>query len=79
MDEIEKLLRKVKRKDRERLLEALDSLQRGQIEHLSIKRLAGSRFFRVRIGNFRILFSLDTQKNTLVIESIRLRNEGTYR
>lgn len=79
MDEIEKLLRKVKKKDRERLLKAMEALRQGQIEGLKIKKLSGSRFYRVRIGDFRIIFSIDDQRKTILIESVRLRNESAYK
>lgn len=78
MDEIEKLLRKRKRKDRERLLAALQALKRGDHEGLQVKKLAGSRFYRVRVGDFRIIFSIGGKDQGVIVESVRIRNEKTY-
>lgn len=78
MDEIEKLLRKTSKKDRERLLVALESLQNGEATNLKIKKLTGSDFYRVRIGDYRIIFAFDKSKKSIIIETVRLRNEHTY-
>lgn len=79
MDEIEKLLRKVDKKDRAALYAALDALRNGNVAGLKIKKLTNSRFYRVRVGDFRIVFLMGGNKNTVIIESVRLRNERTYR
>lgn len=77
MDKIVKLLKKAKEKDRERLLACIEVLESGELETLKVKKLGGSPFYRVRVGDFRIVFSIDKQKRVL-IESVRLRNEKTY-
>jgi len=79
MDEMEKLLRKIKKKDRERLLETMNALQQGKVEGLKVKKLTHSSFYRIRIGDFRIIFSMDEQRKMIIIESVRLRNERTYK
>ena len=79
MDELKKLLRKVKRKDRERLLAVLQALRSGDIKGMNVKRLTNSPLYRIRVGDFRITFSIDRQRKTVVIESVRQRNEKTYR
>lgn len=79
MDELEKLLRKAKREDRKRLLEALGKLQQGDTQGLKIKKLVNSQLYRTRIGDFRITFSVDKKLKTLVVESVQRRNESTYR
>ena len=78
MDEIEKLLRKTNRKNRERLLTVIEALQQGQMEYLDIKKLSGSFHYRVRVGDFRIIFTMNNKKQ-IEIQSVRLRNEKTYR
>mgnify|MGYP001605529982 FL=1 len=79
MDELKKLLRKVKRKDRERLLAVLQALRSGDIKEMNVKWLTNSQLYRIRVGDFRITFSIDRQRKTVVIESVRRRNEKTYR
>ena len=78
MDEIAKLLKKVKQKDRERLLACMEALQNGELNALKIMKLTGSSLYRLRVGDFRIVFSIDKQQR-VVIESVRLRNEKTYK
>ena len=77
MDELDKLLRKVHKRDRQRLLRALVALQQGKLDGLDIKKLTNSPFYRVRVGNFRITFTLNGK--TVDIESVERRNETTYR
>ncbi|MEK7451937.1 MAG: type II toxin-antitoxin system RelE/ParE family toxin [Patescibacteria group bacterium] len=79
MDKIEKLLRKAKKADREKLLAILESLQSGSLKGLHVKRLVHSPFYRIRVGDFRIIFSIDYGNKHVVIESISVRNEQTYK
>ncbi len=79
MDELEKLLRKAQKKDRERLLLALTAIKQGKLEGLTIKKLVDSPLYRVRVGDFRISFSINEQKKIIEIQSVRRRNEATYK
>lgn len=79
MDKIEKLLRKTKKADRERLLVALEAIREGKLEGLHVKRLTNSPFYRVRVGDFRIIFSIDHTNKSLTIEFVSIRNENTYK
>lgn len=78
MDHITKLLKKMSKKDREVLgfLVELIKSQKGW-NTLDIKKLQGSEFLRVRKGRFRIIFHIEHDK--VLIDSIKLRNEKTYR
>ena len=77
MDELGKLLRKVQKRDRERLLYVLTALQQGKLDGLEIKKLTNSPLYRIRTGNFRIIFSINGERNTII--SVQRRNESTYR
>lgn len=79
MDDIEKLLAKVSRKERVYLLEILMVLRSGTFNGLQVKKLRGTALYRVRVGTFRTLFSMGSSSKTIVIESIKRRNERTYR
>lgn len=77
MNDIEKLLRKISEKERvylKSIIEHLLSKKNG----LNIKKLKGSDFYRLRKGDFRIIFHYDSSKN-IMIDSIRVRRENTYR
>lgn len=77
MNDIEKLFRKISKKDRCELLRLVNDLLSG-IKVNSTQKLKNSDFYKVRKGNFRIIFHYDLNKN-VVIDSIRLRNEKTYK
>jgi len=78
MREIEKLLRKISKKDRSTLLSLVEALLRKEHKGLVVKKLKGTDFYRVRKGSFRIIFHYSDSKD-VIVDSIRLRNENTYR
>ena len=78
MRELEKLLRKISKKDRLALREEISLLVQKKHQLLNIKKIQGSDFYRSRKGNFRIIFHYDkTQK--VVIDSVRVKGEDTYK
>ncbi|MDD2656371.1 MAG: hypothetical protein PHQ18_02250 [Patescibacteria group bacterium] len=79
MDKIEKLLRKISQKSREQLLLVISKLLSGQNTGLNIKKLKGTDFFRLRSGRFRIIFHYEDNSKEIIIDSIKLRDENTYK
>lgn len=78
MDATEKLLRRVSRDDRATLNKLTDDLQDPrERKKMDIIKLGGGDYFRVRKGKFRAIFHFEGKEAT--IDSIRLRNEKTYR
>lgn len=77
MKKIEKLLRKIEKKDRIKLLEAIERLIQGKRQGLNIKKLTNSNFYRLRSGHFRIIFHYF--KKEIIIDSIKLKKEDTYK
>ena len=92
MDGITKLFKKISKKDRELLKPLVLLLQETKPssaksasrfssgvarKSLNIKKLQNSDFYRIRKGRFRIIFHLE--KKNVVIDSIKLRNENTYK
>jgi mRNA-degrading endonuclease RelE of RelBE toxin-antitoxin system len=75
MNEIEKLLRKISKKDRERLLEIVEKLVRGD-KTLRFEKIKNTDFYRIRSGKFRIIFHKENSE--FVIDGIKMRNENTY-
>jgi len=79
MKEIEKLFRKISKKDRKRLLllanELLDTNKR---KNLKIEKIKDSDFYKIRKGDFRIIFHYENN-NEVIIDSIKLRDEKTYK
>lgn len=78
MDRISKFLQKRTAKERQAILAVVELLAFNELEHLDIKKLAGFKDrFRVRVGNFRIIF--EKQKNENIVLKIDKRDEQTYR
>ena len=76
MNKIEKLFKKLSSKDRTALLLIIEALMReSDISHLQPIKLAGLGFYRIRKGNFRIIFHKKGPR--YIIYSIRIRNEKT--
>lgn len=76
MNKIEKLLRKISKKDRERLLEILEKLVEGD-KTLRFEKIKNTDFYKLHSGKFRIIFH--KEKGQIVIDGIKLRDENTYK
>ncbi|MFH1413143.1 MAG: hypothetical protein ABIG10_03925 [bacterium] len=77
MDKIEKILRKISKKHREKLFQIIDKLLNGEKKGLNIKKLKDSDFCILRLGRFRIIFHREGKE--IIIDSIKLRDENTYK
>jgi mRNA interferase RelE/StbE len=66
-------------KSKEWIVSAIDNLKivpfpRG-CRHI---KSAGREFFRIRVGNYRVIYSWSNLTRTITINHIRLRDEHTY-
>lgn len=77
MDKVEKLFRKISKKDRERLCNLIEKLMIND-GNPNIIKLKGSDFYRIRQGNFRVIFHYNSRKE-IIVDSIRSRKENTYK
>lgn len=77
MDKIRKLFRKLSKIDKEDILTILSLLASNNLIGLDIKKVVGTDYWRVRSGEYRILFKKENNLN--MIYEIRLRNESTYK
>jgi len=77
MDKIEKLLRKISQKDRQRIFKLIEALVENRRTGLDIIKISNSDFYRLKSGNFRIIFHYE--KSEVIIDAIKLRNENTYK
>ena len=79
MDKTQKLFNKMSPKQRDELLEIVDALgEKRTRDLLRPIKLKGTDLYRVRNGRFRIIFHL-TNTGEAIIDSIRMRNEKTYK
>ncbi|MDP2693196.1 MAG: hypothetical protein Q8O88_06215 [bacterium] len=79
MDKILKLLRKISKPDRERLLKIINKLFCKEKRDLNIKKVKNTEFYRLRLGRFRVIFHYEGARKEIIIDSIRLRQENTYK
>jgi mRNA-degrading endonuclease RelE of RelBE toxin-antitoxin system len=78
MNETEKFLRKIKKHERDELAALIDALDSKEArDHLHPIKLKGGEFYRIRKGKFRVIFHLENSH--AVTDSVRFRNEKTYR
>jgi len=77
MDRIEKLLRKINQKDRQKLLDIIERLVKRNKKGLDIKKIKDTDFYRLKSGRFRIIFHFYNKE--IVIDSIKLRNKAIYK
>ncbi len=77
MNDIEKLLRRVHPHDKIILVETLRLLRQGETFELRIEKVSGSDFYKTRKGNFRFVFHYEG--DAIVVDTVRLRSEKTYR
>ncbi|MCP6718513.1 MAG: hypothetical protein KJI70_03175 [Patescibacteria group bacterium] len=77
MDKIEKLLRRINKKDRKKLLGIITDLVKGNTKSLNIQKIRNTDFYRLKSGHFRIIFHFYNKE--IVIDSIKLRNKATYK
>ena len=64
--------------DRLRLRQAILSLGENAHPPQSF-RLANSPFFRLRVGNWRVIYHVLTEKNTVLVLKVARRSEQAYR
>ena len=77
MDKVKKFLKKVNKKDNLLLEKIISDLRTNNLENLNIRKVIDSDFYRFRKNRFRIIFHYENK--TLVIDSIKLKNDKTYR
>ncbi len=78
-DKVTKLLAKLSPKDLKRISKTVQQIAKLQLEGLDIKALRGQTgVYRVRVGNYRIIFSINRSKKADIL-TIDRRNEKTYK
>ena len=71
-----KKLQSLSRVDRNRIAEKIVLLgENPDNSELDVKPLAGERLYRLRVGDWRILFDRDDDLKIIAIEKIKLRGD----
>jgi len=77
MDKIKKLLKKLSKKDREKINLSIDLLRNKRLNDLDIKKIKNSKYFRLRVSNFRVIFYY--KNGVFFLINISPMNENTYK
>jgi mRNA-degrading endonuclease RelE of RelBE toxin-antitoxin system len=79
VDRMSKNLAKFPRDDRTSLLALMKRIEKNDLEGLQIKKLSGhENAYRVKKGDFRIIFSKRTSQENVLI-AVERRSESTYK
>jgi mRNA interferase RelE/StbE len=77
--DLEKLKGKIRRQEFEHLSSAIRALEQEPRPHGVRKIKAVENAYRIRVGNYRVVYDVyDTQKLVLILQIVR-RTETTYR
>jgi len=79
MNEIDKILRSLSAKEGEAMIFLMQQIKLDYRKVPGIQPLTGMKgWFRARMGNYRIIFTVDPKTKKVAIERIGRRNEKTY-
>ncbi len=70
LQELKKLPRSVARRIFAKIVE-----MEAHLDQLDVKRLAGQRAFRLRVGDYRVIFDLDTSNATINVLKVAHRKD----
>ncbi|WP_269499637.1 type II toxin-antitoxin system RelE family toxin [Castellaniella sp. S9] len=73
-----KQLRKIDRKEQGTIIGAVDELENFPNAKNVIALTKHEYGFRMRVGNYRVLFDADTTVRIIEIQQVRKRDEQTY-
>jgi len=73
-----KQLRKIDRKEQGTIIDAVDELENFPNAKNVIALTKHEYGFRMRVGNYRVLFDADTTVRIIEIQQVRKRDEQTY-
>jgi mRNA interferase RelE/StbE len=74
----EKEAEKIPPPQRHRIDKAIISLSDDPRPH-DCKKLTHKEGYRIRVGNYRILYTVDDETRTVVIYRIKIKGKNTYR
>ena len=80
MDNIRKILQALSAKEREAMNLLMEQVKRDYRKIPGVKALQGMKgWFRVRMGQYRIIFFVDPETKEAEVRRITRKNEGTYK
>jgi mRNA interferase RelE/StbE len=76
--ELRKLARQITRSDWTRLEQAIDDL-RTDPRPRGLVKLSGADFYRIRVGDYRVIYVINDEERSVTITKVARRTETTYR
>ena len=71
-------LDKLAQKDYEIIAEAIPALER-EPRPRGVKKLAESGLWRIRVGQYRVIYDIDDEEHLVMVVRVARRTEDTYR
>jgi mRNA interferase RelE/StbE len=71
----QKELTKLPRKVQEQILPAIQALASNPRPH-GVKKLKGSEFYRIRVGDYRVVYDVQDQRIIILVVRIRHRRDA---
>lgn len=75
---VQKELDALNRRDYERVARAIDGLERNP-RPPRVKKLAESGLWRIRLGQYRIVYAIDDKAKMIILVRVAKRKEDTYK
>ncbi len=72
---VEKEIRRMPRELISNVLDSIEKLSEEPVPHQAIKLMGVAATYRLRIGDYRIIYQVDKKSKTIVIHHIRHRRE----
>ncbi len=73
---VEKDLRSLPRSVVARIIEQIENLRTDPLPRQALKLSGAERLYRIRVGDYRILYEVDTKGKQVIVHYIRHRREA---
>jgi len=73
---VEKDIRKIPKKEIRRIVEAMEGLAKEPRSSGSMKIKATERTYRIRVGDYRVIYQIDDEEKTVLVTHIRHRKDA---
>jgi mRNA interferase RelE/StbE len=78
LSNLRKLAQRMRASDWARLEQAIEGLASEPRPH-GVRKLSGVDLYRVRVGAYRVIYTVDDQDRTVTVTKVARRSKATYR
>jgi mRNA interferase RelE/StbE len=72
---VQKDLRKIPQKTLSRILQAIEGLGQEPFPSQAVKLTDADRFYRLRVGDYRVIYEVEPDVRTIIVHYVRHRSE----